>query len=137
MLSTIPKLLVQSGLVFELAGAFVLACPSLTKSNAERLVLSSLRLPDSAAWILCMLVTLVSVVLWPLILLLGYPRYFIWLISLVLAMSWLPVLGKAVLPGIGEPGRRPTDEERDRIHLLGLSLLVIGFISQGLGSALA
>jgi hypothetical protein len=47
------------------------------------------------------------------------------------------MLIQSVLPGVAEAGRRPTDEEKDRVQLTGITLLVIGFGAQGLASALA
>lgn len=137
MSAILPTLLTQGGLIFELVGALVLATPGLTMTSLRKGFLGyALRIPDIFAWLLAFLVTVAAIVSAPLLLLYGWTPVFVWVISLIVAICWVPATVKSVLPGVAEAGRRPTDDERDRVQSAGITLLAIGFAAQGLAATL-
>ena len=134
----LPKLLYQFGLVSEIAWCLVLAAPGLSMPTLRKGLMGwALRMPHTVAWLLAFLAAILAAVASPSLLFYGRPPVLIWLVNMVAAMFLGPMLIQSVLPGVAEAGRRPTDEEKDRVQLTGITLLVIGFGAQGLASALA
>jgi hypothetical protein len=127
----VPLLLGQAGLIFELAGAFVLAAPSLSRSGLRRIVIGN-RINYNCGCLIGLLTTSIALFLATVLLYYDRSTILVWIISLMVCVSWMPALVKLILPGIPEAGREPTDQESDRLHLTGIALLATGFAIQGL-----
>jgi len=126
----------QVGLAFELMGAFTLALPGFRRSKIERFALSGLRW----SWGACVIVGMVGSVVggfcaW-IILRLGCSPAWICACTIAVSAFWFPLLTKSCAPCLGEVGRHPGDEERERIRGRGLGLLAIGFVLQSLSATL-
>lgn len=126
------RLLMQAGLFFELAGAFVLAAPSLSRSSGKRWLLCGTRLPYAITVPIAALLTLTAVTLATWFSSSDFGLFVAWLCMLAVFLSWLGPLQRFIKGGLPEPGRRPTDHEADRLQLTGLGLLSLGFAIQGL-----
>ena len=131
--------LVQLGLVFELAGAFILATPGFwipDQEHREHGLFFANRWPYPYTLLPAIAATCATALLAFVVISYNYWRVFLWALALATLAAWLPLLSMLASECLPEAGEPWTDEQRAALHSRGFGLLAVGFIFQSLGAAL-